>query len=180
MSRTDPQLKIRLSESLKGLVDDAAASNRRSINSEITARLESSFRPTSLFEDIGNIAAEHANAVYGEDGPALIPALNSVIARLEYQLVEHEASIATERLYAATLAIYLSRAFTLLPKNALKSLSRDETSEWGEAIEASLVTPLEDLIENAKKAKLSAEQAIKKFNNIQLRNTPPSSTTTSK
>lgn len=43
MSRTDPQLKVRLSEELKAAVTEAAKRNHRSVNAEIVARLEESF-----------------------------------------------------------------------------------------------------------------------------------------
>ena len=43
MSRTDPQLKVRLSEELKAAVTEAAKNNHRSVNAEIVARLEESF-----------------------------------------------------------------------------------------------------------------------------------------
>lgn len=43
MARTDPQFNLRLHQSLKDKIDNAAQSNNRSINSEIVARLEKSF-----------------------------------------------------------------------------------------------------------------------------------------
>ena len=39
-----PQMKIRLSPELKALIDDAAQANNRTLNAEITARLEATFR----------------------------------------------------------------------------------------------------------------------------------------
>ena len=41
--RDFPQMKIRLSPELKALIDDAAQANNRTLNAEITARLEASF-----------------------------------------------------------------------------------------------------------------------------------------
>ncbi|WP_447875377.1 Arc family DNA-binding protein [Serratia fonticola] len=43
MSRTDHQMKIRVSEGLKKLLEDAATENKRSMNAEITHRLQQSF-----------------------------------------------------------------------------------------------------------------------------------------
>lgn len=50
MARSDPQLKLRLTEELKNKVVDAAKSNGRSVNSEIAFRIEESF----LFEEMRN------------------------------------------------------------------------------------------------------------------------------
>ena len=44
MSREDPQLKIRLPLELKEKITQSAADHGRSINSEVIARLEESFR----------------------------------------------------------------------------------------------------------------------------------------
>lgn len=44
MTRTDPPLRIRLSEDLKKQVQDLAAQNHRSMNAEIVARLERTIR----------------------------------------------------------------------------------------------------------------------------------------
>lgn len=43
MSRDDPQFKLRMPVELRDRVDAAAKCSRRSINAEITARLESTF-----------------------------------------------------------------------------------------------------------------------------------------
>lgn len=43
-----PQMKIRLSPELKALIDDAAQANNRTLNAEITARLEATFRRESM------------------------------------------------------------------------------------------------------------------------------------
>jgi hypothetical protein len=42
-SRTHPQMKIRLSPDLKARIDEAAKANNRTLNAEITARLEITF-----------------------------------------------------------------------------------------------------------------------------------------
>lgn len=39
-----PQMKIRLSPELKALIDESAQANNRTLNAEITARLEASFQ----------------------------------------------------------------------------------------------------------------------------------------
>lgn len=44
MSREDPQMKIRLPEELKARIDASAAQAGRSLNAEIVARLEGSYR----------------------------------------------------------------------------------------------------------------------------------------
>ena len=43
MSREDTQLKFRVPDGLKARLNEAATANRRSLNAEITARLEASF-----------------------------------------------------------------------------------------------------------------------------------------
>lgn len=43
MSRTDPQFKLRMPPALRAQVEQAAKEARRSLNSEIVLRLESSF-----------------------------------------------------------------------------------------------------------------------------------------
>ena len=45
MSREDPQMKIRLPDELKRLVEAAASDAGRSLNAEIVYRLEQSFNP---------------------------------------------------------------------------------------------------------------------------------------
>lgn len=47
MSREDPQMKIRLSEALKSRIEAEAQKNGRSMNAEISTRLEDSFKLTS-------------------------------------------------------------------------------------------------------------------------------------
>ena len=42
-SRTHPQMKIRLSPELKAKIDAAAKANNRTLNAEITTRLEETF-----------------------------------------------------------------------------------------------------------------------------------------
>lgn len=43
MSRTDPQMKIRLPDNLKATVEESAKANNRSMNAEIISRLERSY-----------------------------------------------------------------------------------------------------------------------------------------
>ncbi|MFG1340955.1 Arc family DNA-binding protein [Xanthobacter autotrophicus] len=45
MTREDPQMKIRLPADLKLRLTEWAATNKRSLNAEIVARLEYSFEP---------------------------------------------------------------------------------------------------------------------------------------
>ena len=42
-SRTHPQMKIRLSPELKAMIDESAKANNRTLNAEITTRLEETF-----------------------------------------------------------------------------------------------------------------------------------------
>lgn len=44
MSRTDHQMKIRVSEELKEMLENSATENKRSMNAEITHRLQQSFQ----------------------------------------------------------------------------------------------------------------------------------------
>lgn len=44
MSREDPQMKLRLPEALRERISASSASNKRSMNAEIVARLEGSFK----------------------------------------------------------------------------------------------------------------------------------------
>jgi len=49
-NQKDPQYKLRWSEDLRNKIADAAKSNNRSINAEITTRLEESFNPPLAFK----------------------------------------------------------------------------------------------------------------------------------
>jgi len=50
-NQKDPQYKLRWSEELRGKISDAAKENNRSINAEITQRLEDSFTNKSVDPD---------------------------------------------------------------------------------------------------------------------------------
>lgn len=45
-----PQMKIRLSQALKTLIEQAAKSNNRTMNSEIVSRLEATFSGELIFQ----------------------------------------------------------------------------------------------------------------------------------
>lgn len=45
--QTDPQFKLRMPAELKGAIESAASKNNRSMNAEIVARLEQSFRESA-------------------------------------------------------------------------------------------------------------------------------------
>lgn len=47
MSRDDPQMKIRLPAELKAHIEESAATNKRTMNAEIVARLAVSFAPAT-------------------------------------------------------------------------------------------------------------------------------------
>lgn len=49
MSREDAQMKIRLPEDLKGLLENAAKFNKRSLNAEVVYRLRGSFSSDADF-----------------------------------------------------------------------------------------------------------------------------------
>lgn len=51
MSRDDPQLKIRLPLELKEKITESAAELGRSINADVVARLEDSFKPKTNEQD---------------------------------------------------------------------------------------------------------------------------------
>ncbi|WP_091921478.1 MULTISPECIES: Arc family DNA-binding protein [unclassified Phyllobacterium] len=57
--QTDPQFKLRLTSELKGLIEESAQANNRSMNAEIVSRLERSFEPKVSEYD----AEEVVNAV---------------------------------------------------------------------------------------------------------------------
>lgn len=48
MARNDPQINLRLPTTLKKQIEDAAASNNRTITAEVVARLQDSFVPNLL------------------------------------------------------------------------------------------------------------------------------------
>ncbi|MCH4246474.1 MAG: Arc family DNA-binding protein [Acinetobacter populi] len=53
MSREDPQLKVRLPQELKDKITESASSLGRSINADVVARLEQSFKPASrIYQDL--------------------------------------------------------------------------------------------------------------------------------
>jgi hypothetical protein len=66
MKQTDPQMKIRLPPDLKAKVEQAAASNSRSMGAEIVARLEASFDDNNVAlskEDVDRTLHALASAV---------------------------------------------------------------------------------------------------------------------
>ena len=48
MARNDPQINLRLPITLKEQIEDAAATNNRTITAEVVARLQGSFAPNLL------------------------------------------------------------------------------------------------------------------------------------
>jgi hypothetical protein len=78
------QLKVRLREALRGQLESAAKNQERSLNSEIVARLEESFRRAelaSLAENINRLSALHEQArtwlAPASGKPSLLEALAS-------------------------------------------------------------------------------------------------------
>lgn len=45
MARNEPQMNLRLPADLKDQIEDAAASNKRTLTAEVVARLQDSFQP---------------------------------------------------------------------------------------------------------------------------------------
>ncbi|MDW9588689.1 Arc family DNA-binding protein [Sinorhizobium meliloti] len=58
MARQDPHFRLRLPEDLKSRIEDAAARNRRTMTSEIIARLESTFSREDVPADVKGIIDE--------------------------------------------------------------------------------------------------------------------------
>ena len=58
MARTDPQLNFRIPAELREKLDAAAASNKRSLTSELIARLESSFEEPAHGEALTTSTAD--------------------------------------------------------------------------------------------------------------------------
>ena|SRR5271157_5957062 len=71
MTKTAPDMKVRLSADLREKIESAARSNNRTMNSEIVARLERSFR-------------EDAHAA----GPLLPPDQEKRLTQLEQLVIE--------------------------------------------------------------------------------------------
>lgn len=59
MAREDPQLKLRLTEEMKARIASEAEKNGRSVNAEITDRLEFSFRHTPFLIDASRREREY-------------------------------------------------------------------------------------------------------------------------
>ncbi|RVQ02077.1 Arc family DNA-binding protein [Sinorhizobium meliloti] len=58
MARQDPHFRLRLPEDLKSKIEDAATRNRRTMTSEIIARLESTFSREDVPADVKGIIDE--------------------------------------------------------------------------------------------------------------------------
>lgn len=58
MARQDPHFRLRLPEDLKTKIEDAATRNRRTMTSEIVARLESTFSREDVPADVRGIIDE--------------------------------------------------------------------------------------------------------------------------
>jgi len=57
-----PQMKIRLSPELKAMIDESAKANKRTLNAEISARLEQSYKNQS-----SNFSLEEIRSVIREE-----------------------------------------------------------------------------------------------------------------
>ncbi|MDX0057924.1 Arc family DNA-binding protein [Sinorhizobium meliloti] len=58
MARQDPHFRLRIPEDLKSRIEDAATRNRRTMTSEIIARLESTFSREDVPADVKGIIDE--------------------------------------------------------------------------------------------------------------------------
>ena len=59
-----PQMKIRLSPELKALIDESAQANNRTLNAEITARLEASFQGENHTNHIKHVLKKKNHDTY--------------------------------------------------------------------------------------------------------------------
>lgn len=61
--RRDPQYKLRLPAELKRQIEEAARHNLRSMNAEIVARLEQTFRPVETREEQSSVSEDDIRRV---------------------------------------------------------------------------------------------------------------------
>ena len=143
MSREDPQMKIRLPEALKGQIEGASATNNRTMNAEIVARLQASF--------------EEGPSSKGK-GPAETPDM----------LIEgYRQAVRSSEEVRALLGLVLVGVLTRLPEEALQDWDRDvlvSTMEWlGETDPRGAVHALLRVFEGADKQRVGAIRAVAKY-----------------
>ncbi|WP_425557718.1 Arc family DNA-binding protein [Herbaspirillum huttiense] len=171
-SRHADKYILRFPDGMRDRIATAAKENGRSMNSEIIARLQHSFKATSLYESIGVIALEHSTAKQAEDEITTVVALANTIARLESKLVETEAAAATARLYRTELAAYLTQALQLMPVDLLTSIPPEELLAMQQA--AHFGNPEdENYLATLKKAADEAEEAVKKLKSLKGKRASP-------
>lgn len=143
MSREDPQMKIRLPEALKAQIEGASATNNRTMNAEIVARLQASF--------------EEGRPSKGK-GPAETPDM----------LIEgYRQAVRSSEEVRALLGLVLVGVLTRLPEEALQDWDRDvlvSTMEWlGETDPRGAVHALLRVFEGADKQRIGAIRAVAKY-----------------
>lgn len=115
MARNDLQVNIRMSAPLKSALDEAAAANGRSLNSELNRRLELSLSPATSSEVALAMAAKDAQ-----------------IARLDYRVAELETDYAA--LAKSALALLRAMENQELPasvREAAEQLEKEAIGDWG-------------------------------------------------
>jgi hypothetical protein len=134
MAREDPQLKIRFTPELKKEVEEAARGNGRTMNAEVTARLQASFEPTTA-------------ARLGE---------------LELELAKEHAAAAEARSKAMQYSAALAMIAIRLPPGAFDDTPNvaEILREVSTDIEAKMLAALEEMISDTKKSVDSLQHLV--------------------
>lgn len=135
--QTDPQFKLRLTPELKGLIEDSAKSNNRSLNAEILARLADSFLPMAERDEALAAAFADNERLYVERAK-LFEMMNSQERTLQELIEVHRTnSIMVKALGDAILADGDRSEFLKVLAAGLTEIEISTTSE------ASAVVPKE-------------------------------------
>lgn len=95
MARNDPQINLRLPQSLKDALDAASLENKRSLTAEVVARLERSFTADKEVEQIAFESGFEA-AMLREDVARLTKLLENQKAETQKFLQEQSKAMAAE------------------------------------------------------------------------------------
>lgn len=140
MSREDPQMKIRLPEALKAQVEEASATNNRTMNAEIVARLQASFE-----------SELPSKATAAGDSPDML-------------LEGYRQAVRSSEEVRTLLGLVLVGVLTRLPEDALQDWDRDvliSTMEWlGETDPRGAVHALLGVFEGADKKRVRSIRAV--------------------
>lgn len=118
MSREDPQMKIRLPADLKDQIEAASKQSGRSMNAEIVARLEQSFkqgeeefdhafRSAVLEDELKSLEARLGKKI--TNPPTADEIADQVLAKLSDRVTRSNLSIAHEEAYAYLQLLALTR-----------------------------------------------------------------------